>query len=421
MAAPTAARSNIGRSRVWQESTFGADPSASIGSFGDLRLVGGVMPVNDPEMLPDTRIVQSIHERFADVVGFRKGDGLSFKGYLCGSGQTLDSAASATQTTVCKMLERVVGGYQGTAGSAYASAAAPTGVTVTGGHGSRFLQGTIAAIESASGSGLFCARKIATRATDAITWSIATGLGSTAFTVASGCRLLGSLMIYPTNTPTNNTALAFVCESEDRYQTYWYSGANASTFGIEWPIGKDLMWSTTMQAARRWKDTEVASGLGTGSAIASATYDDGARVVATAGTIWFTPSGGTTLAAPHIAELSVNLGTKWVPGPSFNGTEGVGYYEYLPDQCSATIVVPYDRTYETARDAGTTYQLMAQAGQTAGGIVAFEMPTAQIVACKVVDKGGLRRHELTLKALRDTTTTSSVTDLGLAPWRLAWM
>lgn len=415
----TLARANIGRTRVWQESTFGADPSASISSFGDLRMVGGVMPPADPEMLPDSRVVQSILEHNADVVGFRKGDGLSLKGYLCGSGQTLNAAATATQTTLCKMLEKIVGAYQGTAGSAYASAASSTGVTVTGGQGSRFLAGTIAAIESASGSGLFCARKIATRSTDALTWSIATGLGSSAFTVASGCRLLGSLMIYPTPSPSGSTGLAFVCESEDRNQIYWFTGCAASAFGIEWPIGKDLMWSTTQMSSRRWRDTETGTPIN-GSAISAASYDDGSRCVATAGSIWFTPSGGTTLTAPHVSEFSFTSGIKWVSGDSFNGSEGRGFYEYLPDQATASIVVPFDSTYETARDAGTTYQLMAQAGQTVGGIVALELPTVQITSCKIVDKGGLRRHELALKCMRDTTTNTT-TALALAPWRLAFM
>lgn len=420
----TAARTNIGRTRVWQESTFGADPSASIASFGDLRLVGSSLPsaALDPEMLPDARMQQYIHERYTDVVGFKKGDGLSLKGYICGSNQTLNAAATPSQTVICKLLERVVGGYQGTAGSAYASAGSATGVTVTAGQGSRFVPGTLTAIESANGSGLFCVRKVATRSTDAITWSIATGLGSTAFTIAASCRLLGSLMIYPTNAPTGATGLAFALESEDRAQVFWLSGANASAFGIEWPLGKDLMWSATMMAARLWLDSsggtsEVASSIA-GSAIAAATYDDGARCVGTAGSIWFTPKAGTTLTAPHVSEFSFSPGIKWVSGDSFNGVEGRGYYEYLPDQATATITVPYDPAYETAKRAGTAYQLIAQAGQTAGGIFALELPNVFIRSAKVIDKGGLLRQQLTLACLRDTL---AVTDLAGAPWRMGWM
>lgn len=420
--AVTAARTNIGRARVYQEpTTFGADVSASIASYGDLRLVGASLPsaAISPEMLPDQRMVQNIHTHYSDVVGFKKGDGLQLKGYLCGSGQTLNAAASPTQTTLCKLLERIVGAYQGTAGSAYASAASSTGVTVTGGQGSRFLAGTLTAIESANASGLFCVRKIATRSTDALTWSIATGLGSTAFTVASGCRLLGALMVYPINSPSGTLGLTFCVEGEDRNQIYWLTGAQASALGFEWPIGKDLMWSTTQMAAKLFLDTEVGTPLN-GGALSAATYDDGARVTATAGSIWFTPSGGTTLLAPHISEFTFNSGIKWVSGDTFNGVEGRGYYEYLPDQATATITLPYDVTYVTAHRAGTLYQLLAQAGQTAGGIVALELPTVQIRDVKIIDKGGLLRMQLTLACQTDAVTNTT-TALATPPWRIGFM
>jgi hypothetical protein len=420
------ARTKIGRTRVIQEQTaFGGDVSSSVGSMGDLRLTDGVFPNVDTEMLADGRLVQNVHEHPVDVPGFKKGDGLTLKGYLCSSGQTLNAAATPTKTTMLKMLERIVGGYQVAAGSAYASAASATGVTVTAAQGSRFPIGTLVGIESASGSGLFCVRKIATQATDALMWSIATGLGNTAFTMATGCRLLNSFMIYPTNNP--NTAglhLAFLTESEDRFQNWWFTGANASAFGIEWPLGKDLMWSATMMAARRWLDTEVGTPLGTGGSIGTSSYDDGTRCIATAGNVWFTPFAGTALSAPQVFDFSINLGTKWQSDDAFNGTEGRTGYSYLPDQATVNLVVASDstfgtiRTYENARDAGTLYQLMAQAGQTAGNIVAFEAPRLQIVSAKPVDKGGLRRVALTLKCLQDTIGTG---DLPQAPWRMGWL
>lgn len=416
---PTAARTNIGRTRVYQEATFGADPSASIGSFGDLRLMGASLPsaAITPEMLPDQRMQQNIHERYAPVVGFKKGDGLTLKGYVCGSGQTLNAAATPTKTTIAKLLEKVVGGYQATAGSAYASAASSTGVTVTGTQGSRFAPGTLTAIESGNASNLFCVRKIATQSTDAITWSIATGLGSSAFTIASGCRLLGSIMAYPTNSPSGSTGLTFVVESEDRNQIFWLTGCAASAFGLEWPLGKDVMWSSTMMAAKLFLDTEVTTPIN-GSAISAASYDDGARCVATAGSIWLTPKAGTTLAAPHVLEFTFNPGTKWVSGDSFNGTEGRGFYEYLPDQAGGTITVPYDPTLVTAMRANTAYQAIAQAGQTAGGIFALELPNIVFTDAKVVDKGGLLRLTLTYQCLRDTLGSG---DLAGAPWRMGWM
>ena len=419
---PTLARANIGRTRVWQESTFGADPSGSIGSFGDLRLVEHPTGMPDPEMLADARVRQNVHENYADVVGFKKGDGVGLKGYLCGSGQTLNAAATPTQTTICKVLEKVVGAYQADAGSAYASAASSTGVTVTAGQGSRMLPGKLIAIESASGSGLFCVRKVETRSTDAITWNMATGLGSTAFTIASGCRILGSLQIYPINAPSGATGLAFAIESEDRAQVFWLAGALPSAFGIDWTLGKDLMWNATMQAARLFLDSsggtsEVTSSIA-GSAISAATYDDGARCVATAGSCWFATKASTTLTAPHISEFSFSPGTKWVGGDTFNGVEGRGYYEYLPDYATCTITVPYDAAYETGKRANTAYQLLIQAGQTAGGIVALNMPNCFIRSAKEVVKNGLRRHQLTLVAMQDTASTTA---LSTAPWRLGFM
>ncbi len=416
----TTARTKIGRLRVIQEPTsFGGDVSASVASMGDLRIMGGTVPATvDPEMLADERTVQNIHEHPPDVVGFRKGDGLQVKGYIPGSGQTLNAAATPTKTTLLKMLERIVGGYQVAAGSAYASGASATGATVTSTQGSRFPVGTLAAIESASGSGLFCMRKISSQATDALGWSIATGLGANAFTIATGCRVLNSFMIYPTNNPnTSGLHLAFLSESEDRYQNWWFTGCNASAFGIEWPLGKDIMWSATMMAARRWLDSEVATPLGTGGSISTGTYDDGSRVVATAGSIWLTPYGGTTLAAPPVYELSINLGIKWQSDDAFNGIEGRTGYSFIPDQATVTITTDFARAYETARDASTYYQMLAQAGATAGNMVAFEAPRMQLVGAKPVDKGGLRRHQLTFKLLQDTVGS---TELAIAPWRMGW-
>lgn len=415
----TTARTKIGRLRVFQETTFAADVSGSVGSMGDLRIMGGTIPANvDPEMLADERTVQSIHEHPPDVLGFRKADGMQLRGYIPGSGQTLNAAATPTKTTLLKVLERIVGGYQVAAGSAYASGASATGATVTSTQGSRFPVGTIAAIESASASGLFAMRKISSQATDALGWSIATGLGSSAFTIATGCRVLNSFMIYPTNNPNSNGLhLSFLTESEDRYQNWWFTGCNASAFGIEWPLGKDIGWSATMMAARRWLDSEVGTPLGTGGSIGASTYDDGSRCVATAGSIWFTPFAGTALAAPAIYDLQINLGIKWQSDDAFNGTEGRSGYSFIPDQATLTIVTDFNRAYETARDAGTYYQLLAQAGQTAGNMVAFEAPRIQIVSAKPMDKGGLRRHQLTCKLLQDTVGS---TELAVAPWRMAW-
>ncbi len=404
-------RVHLSRTRVAVEGTFGADLSGTIASFGDLRALESSMPDLSPENLKDGRVRQYLHDHQPDAFGFRKGSGLTIKGNLFSTGQGLEAATSITKTKQSSMLEVIAGGYNGAAGTAYASAGSTTGVTVTGTQGSRLPAGTIGWFETASASGIYYARKIASRATDALTWSIALGTAP-----AAGCRILNSQLIYPTQSPTGS--LVFIVEAENREEVYEIVGCQGD-LSLEWKLGQNVTWSTTQVWASFFKDTEMAVALG-GSPLAQATYDAGATVAATAGGIIFTPTAGTVLAVPNIVEFSFSPNIKYIQQQSFNGTEGVsGYYLSGDEPATATILLPWDRTYETARDAGTTYQLLAQAGRTAGRQVALELPCVQIT--KVVPKvwSGLRYMELSLKCLLDTNTGGQTTDLLRAPWRLA--
>jgi hypothetical protein len=403
-------RINLSRTRVAVESTLGADLSASIASFGDLRALEASMPKLTPEVLKDGRMLQYVYERPFDQFGFRKSNGLTVKGNLYSTGQALTAAASVTKTTQSKMLEVIAGGYNAAAGTAYASAGSTTGVTVTAGQGSRLPAGTIGWFETGSATGIFYARKIATRSTDALTWSIAL-----ADAMASGATILNSQLIYPTQTPTGS--LVWIVEGENREEIYQIAGCQGD-LTLEWKNGAFPTWSTNQQWATWFLDTEFATPLG-GSALAAASYDAGSTVAATSGGIIFTPAGGTVLTTPGIVEFSFNPGIKYQQRQSFNGVGGVAGYSLTPDEATCTILLPFDRTYETARDAQTKYQLLAQAGRTAGRQLALELPCLQIVEVAPKTWNGLRYMELTCRCLLDENTGGQTTDLLRAPWRLA--
>lgn len=406
-------RTKVGRLRAYVEpnGSFAQDGTGTMASFADVRWMEAD-PTTTLARLADERVRSYVWEKTVEQFGFKS---LSFemKGHLVSSGTELGAAASPTQDVLSKVLGALCGGYTAAAGSLVASGASSTGVTVTAGQGTRFIPGTIAWIETGLGTGLYVPTRIKTQATDALTFGIAVG-----FTPAVGAKVLNSYMHYPgTVLSGSNTSLQWLYESEAAAgETFLLMGCQGD-LKIDWTLGADVTWASSQKGVKWLKGASLATPT---TGLAAATHTGSSPIPATAGGIVFTPASGTTRTLPQISKMEVALGVNWTPVPTFNGVEGVGEWALTPGDCTAMFELPYiDQTYMTARDAGTLYQALAQAGNVGGAQLALDLPNLQIVDVQPFRQNGMSYQRVTCNALLDANTTDQTTDQRRACWRLA--
>lgn len=411
-----AAPSRVARLRASVESTFATDRTGTIANFFDIRSETMQMPEPMLAQLADERLRQRVWEQPLNVQGFKSG-AFDFKGHLTSHNLTLTNGVTNTKDALSKILEVIAGGYQASLGSLVASGATTTGFVMTAGNGATqsLDPGVLVPVETALASGLYQVGHVNTRSTDTILFQ-----NAFSFTPAVGAKVLGAQLLYPTSAPTGS--LQWLFDSYERTNILALLGCQGD-LKIEWALGQLVTWASSQKAATWLYDAGLTTPQ-SGSAIGVVTavsYEGSVPIPATAGNIVFSPSLGTLRTLPSASKLEFNLGLAQVPIDSFNATDtgGIGAYSMVPGQVTGTITVPRDSlTYQLARDAQTTYRILAQAGNTPGKMLAVSFPTVQIVSVKPVDKNGLQYSEIGWIALQNANSTDQTTDLRAAPWYL---
>lgn len=409
------ARANIRRTRVAVESTFGTDATGSIGNLEDIRITQVDTPREAQEFIEDARTRSKRVLAPASQLGWRRGS-LTVGGQLVSTGVEYNAAATPAQDSLSKVFKAIAGGQYSAAGSLVASGASATGVTVTGGEGDNFPEGSLAAVETAVGSGLYVCVPIDTRSTDALTFAHSLG-----FTPAVNAKVLNCDLIYETDQPA--TSLQWLCEGEggagSRDDIFLYVGCQGN-LGITWPLGGEVTWTSSQMFTDRIHDDEIATPQG-GAAMSIYTLPGSAPIIARAGSIVFSPTSGTLRTLPGISDFTFDPAITWQEVTSFNGVEGRSGFERVVGQPMASITLPRSEaaeTYKDAMEAGTTYRLVAQAGRASGRMLCLYLPTVQIVGIAPVNKNGLEYVTLQLKCLPNATLTDQSTDILRAPWYL---
>lgn len=386
----------VARTRVFVESSPGADATGTIGNGFDVRLDSIEAPRSTKAQLDVDPLRTFRGQEYATEFGFAHTQ-LTASGDVVGIGTAIADGVTTTKDAISKVWEQILGGYRTGEGSNVASAASATSFDVSSGDGAQFLDAQIIGIETTNGGGIFLANVVATRSTDALTTVL-----DHSSTPATSADVLNSQMVYETDKPVG-TLQWLVEYTRNRNDIFLYLGCNGN-LSITWPLGGKVTWSTQQQVTKVLHDDEIATPQG-GSALTVVTHT-GSPIVAKAGSntdggggsIHFGPASATTRVNPTVLELTFDPGIAWQEVPSFNGTEGRAGYEALPGKPMGTItVLAGTETYKDARDAGTIYTLLAQAGTTGGRILALFCPRVQIVNIEPADVNGLACEKITFE------------------------
>lgn len=406
----------IARVRVAVESSFGADGTGTMGNFFSVRCDSITSPrsVKAPIDVDPLRSFRG--QEYATEFGFQHTQ-LTAGGDLCSVGTAIGNGVTTTKDGISKLFEQILGGYRTGEGSLVASAVGATSFSVSAGDGAQLLDGQIIFIETTDTSSIYLANVVATRSTDALT----TLLDHSA-TPSVGADVLNTQMVYETDKPVG-TVQWLVEYTRDRDDIFLYLGCNGS-LSITWPLGQKVAWQTQQNVTKILHDDELAGPQG-GSAISVYSLDSGTPVLAksgssaSGGSIHFGPASATTRVNPTVLEFTFDPGIAWQEVPSFNGEEGRAGWEALPGKPMATLtVLAGTETYKDARDAGTIYSLLAQAGATGGKQIALFFPRAQIVNIEAVEVNGLAGEKLTLELHAASQFPDQSTDVRRYRWAM---
>lgn len=366
-------------------------------------------------VLPDESVVQRGFQRREVAIG---DTAVTFElsANLRSTGTALVSGATVTKDSTSKVLEAICGGYQADEGSAVASGASATGVTVTATEGARFPAGALIGVEGTTDNRIGSITRVATQSTDDLTFGVAAHASP-----AVGRKLYNAQLIYPKFlAPASSTFLQFLVEGEDTSIKRLAMGIQAQSLTIAFPLSGLATWGFAGPGAKWLPDAELATPVGA-VALAVGTVDGSNPVPVKQGSVVLTPTAGTTRTTPHIAELTLNPGITWGPAPSHNGKNAIAQMVMMRgEQPSLSMLIEKtDESWSTALIDQTPYQLIAQFGNVPGATLALDCPTMRLTAEPVEeDVNGVPYWRLVWGLFEDEITGDSSTDLMRPPWRL---
>lgn len=424
-----AAIARLGRVRVFEESTFGADLSASVGSFVDLRGIGPVDVQTPLGLLKDDSLRQRSWGDRLDILGPRGHGKTSIKSYLMASGVALDNAASAPatpRTAQGRVLKKAfMDGWVSDKGDLATAGSTTTVLNMT--VGTRTGAGRALVLPTGAGGALEM-REVASVAANAATLKQATSNAQT-----NGAAIYNTETFYP-GAPGQAGSLQFLIESAARKKIHWLLGAQlVGGLAIDLP-SKGLPGLTYNIESADWKaDGEVGTPIG-GAAIAAATYTDADPLPFTKSYLFVQDASSSVAQSLDHYELKIGISWGFEEIPSVDVTRGVnGIAGWYPTKAEPLATVsfkirvddssPYDEAYWRTRwQARTPQRVFVQVGNTLAQVVGISLPNCQITDLQpVTNAGSLVGWQVTMKALEDAYATDQSTLLRTAPFRLHTM
>jgi hypothetical protein len=410
---------------VAQETTFGVEQSSGVGSFLDVQHRGATFS-KPQEMLANERIEQRPFASATKEQG-AKSCTLEVPMDLTPTGVALDptghggSPPSTAEHAQGLILQTLFGGYWTEEGLTEDVGTASTASTITtnSGASAAFPRGSVAGFIV---GGAFEARQI--RLSTGTTLSPLTGLSDVPDDQST---VYNAHVYYPDFLGSSAGSLQFVLENGlDRDNIWWACGLQAT--GIQLELGlKQLMRITASLGGAQWHhDDDVGTPIG-GSAIAAATYTDGAPIPVLHGECLFAARGQPTTRTPVCpTEMSLTLNLAYEEIPCIGGVNGIaGYIMTLPDPgmpfATLSMTIPAEsanmKTWEAARDAGTLYAWQLQIGNTPGRSAFLGCPRVQITDVQPAEAGPWHGVQVMCDVLENDADVT--TGLGSAPIVLA--
>lgn len=419
-----AAISRLQRIRVFEESTFATDMSASIASFQDVRAIGPIDAALPPGFLKDDSLRQRPYEDRKDIQGPRGRAKFALKCYLMPSGVALTNASTAPaapRTATGRILKAALaGGWFSDKGDL--AVAASTTILVKATVGTRFSAGRAICVPTGAG-GAYEMRVASGISVNDISLKMATTNAQT-----NGAAILNTETFCPGD-PTILGGLQFVVESPARKAIVWLRGAQlVGGFSLDIPLKGLPILTLNIEAADWYRDHEAAVSTPlNGSSIAAATYTDGDPQPFIKSTLLWGSAGVTTLGTLDIYEAKFTPSWSCLEVTAPDGPNGIrGWYPDKPEplgtfmfKCRVDDASPYNTGFFDDMVARTDKQALIQIGNTAGNIYGIDLSRLQIIDVQDIGvQGNVRQWQVTCKVLEDTNATDMTTRLRTALWRL---
>lgn len=407
----------------FEETTFGADASASHASFQRIPFVEGSLVLTLERNVQTPGHAQQRLDGYPIGVLMPKRATLEFAVNLETMGTKAASTVAATHTWLTRMLEIALGSVHQVTGSTAAAGWNTTagdvavGTTLHGGCGIGTVYST---------TGAFEAREV--ESNDGSN-SIVTKLAFSEAPAESEV-VYGATTVYTsTRTTGYNPSGQFIVQgwnTEDR----WLLMGGVCTVTFTMGPGEIPRLNFKWQFA----DWEQANGSDTaqdftGSVLDLSTYTDTNTLVVVDSEFRCWTVGTSTLSGTlyHPNAISFDPGITHVPVMSPSGVNNiVGWVRtHTPPVLKGSFTLPYEDSQEwfTARDSKTAksigYQIGSSIASTAGAVL-FSAPTVQIVNVQRVDVQGVQNQKVDWEARLDTdvTETSGSEGLGESAFRI---
>lgn len=414
----------IRRGRVGREASFGVDGTSGGVTYADCPTIEGTFQGarNNPGLDP-MPLQQRLDSKAKNVLGI-KSSTAKFGLQLASHGLSLDGSTAAAALPVTNgtgvlwymatlLADGCMGGYNVEAGGLGAqtkvvSGASTTGITVTGGHGVRFLPGSVLALLNST-TALYEPAIVKTKSTDALTFKQALGFTPTAPTdvVYSGPTC------YLKENPT--TSVQYWDEGQHDYDKHAYLGLNGG-FTFDLKLGDLAKINFDMMGASWTEETN--------STLAAATYVLYSPISFKDSAVYISTVGSTTRTTIKCAGVTITPGIKYEQVRTPGGVQTV--LRNMRVRSVPVIKCVLDTYWDNTYDWSSAYSnrsdlcLVVQIGSAPGSMVVIEMPTVQVAAPVDKAQGSVAGRSITLEGRSDLEIGSS-TELSYSAFRVSFL
>lgn len=414
----------IGRVRGFVEPTFGADSSASAGSFTDLPFVEGTVKITlTEESLDPGQLVQHIDDAREHVRGKRMAVLTGQMNLTPGTAGT-NGVVSAPQAGLGMMLKAWLGGETTSEGTIAAAGSTATVINVSAGDGAQFGSGAGnegGKIMGWSNGSFIEWRPVKSRATDAITLQY--GFSGSP---ATSDPLYSKTVYYPTAQPANRLAMIVEgLESDDRWLLTGGAVESTWTMAIDLTGAQIPRLNVTVSFVDWYSSTETASSL-TG-ALGTATYANYNTVVGESGMFESWTNGTATYSAANrlpVSALTFEPAFSFVKQTAPNGINTVKEWRKARQPngpLKGNFTLPFEATTWFAHQASKTdlALLYAFGVNAANDSAIISAPTVQVIDVqRMGDASDTAAQTVMWKGRRDGDVGSATGDLAKATFRI---
>lgn len=408
----------VQRIRAFSEATFGADSSASVGSFTDLPIIEGTatMELRIDELDPG-QLVQHIDDGRKRVLGKRSAT-LSMQMNIAPTGTAASNGVTSVTSGLGLMLKAVMGGEALGEGSVAAGGSTAIVINVSSGDGAQWASGKIMGWTNSAGITEW--REVESVNTNAVTLKRGfSGAPSTSD------PLYNASTYYMTANPSESLAfLVEGLESDDRWLLTGGQATGGMTIAVDL-TGNQLPRITFSLSFADWYASDETSSDLTG-ALSPASYSAYNPIVGEAGVyeVWDVglPTFSTTQAI-HVSALSFEPHIAFAPYTSPSGVNTIERWVKTRNTDSP-IQGQWTTGYESltwwnARKSRSDLAQTYTAGTSPGSAIILSAPTTQILnPQRAADASALAAQVIQWKGRRDEDAGASTNDLAKSPHRI---